>query len=47
MAKIVVTGASGKAGRAVVRALLERDYNVLSVDIAPPADQLRPFCWPT
>jgi uncharacterized protein YbjT (DUF2867 family) len=26
MAKIVVTGAGGKAGRAVVRALLERDY---------------------
>src|SRR5437867_3067213 len=35
MAKIVVTGASGKAGRAVVRALLERDYDVLAVDVLP------------
>jgi nucleoside-diphosphate-sugar epimerase len=32
--KIVVTGASGKAGRAAVRDLLEHGYEVLSVDIA-------------
>ena len=42
MAKIVVTGASGKAGRAVVRALLERDYDVLAVDVAPPAESAAP-----
>ena len=33
MAKIVVTGASGKAGRAVVRALLEHDHDVLAIDV--------------
>jgi len=42
MAKIVVTGASGKAGRAVVRALLERDYDVLAVDVSPPAESAAP-----
>ena len=39
----MVTGASGKAGRAVVRALLERDYDVLAVDVAPPAESAAPF----
>jgi len=33
--KIVVTGGSGKAGRAVVRHLLERGHEVLNVDLAP------------
>jgi uncharacterized protein YbjT (DUF2867 family) len=47
MAKIVVTGASGKAGRAVVRALLERDYDVLLSTSRRPPSQLRPPCWPT
>src|SRR5258705_269885 len=42
MAKIVVTGASGKAGRAVVRALLESDYDVLAVDVTPPAESAAP-----
>src|SRR6186997_3402 len=42
MAKIVVTGASGKAGRAVVRALLERDYDVLAVDVSPAAESAAP-----
>jgi nucleoside-diphosphate-sugar epimerase len=32
MKKIVVTGSSGKAGRTVVRYLLERGYQVLGVD---------------
>ena len=36
MAKIVVTGASGKAGRAVVRTLLEHDHDVLAVDVVSP-----------
>jgi nucleoside-diphosphate-sugar epimerase len=42
MAKVVVTGASGKAGRAVVRALLERDYDVLAVDLAPRSESGAP-----
>jgi nucleoside-diphosphate-sugar epimerase len=36
--KIVVTGASGKAGRAVVSDLLEHDYEVLAVDVVSPAE---------
>jgi nucleoside-diphosphate-sugar epimerase len=42
MAKIVVTGASGKAGRAVVRTLLEHDHAVLSVDVVSPSDSSAP-----
>lgn len=41
--KIVVTGGSGKAGRAVVRDLVEHGYNVLNVDIAAPRERLAPF----
>jgi nucleoside-diphosphate-sugar epimerase len=41
--KIVVTGGSGKAGRAVVRELLDHDYEVLNVDLAPPGEALTPF----
>lgn len=33
---IVVTGGSGKAGRATVRDLLDHGYDVLNVDLAPP-----------
>lgn len=43
MKKIVVTGGSGKAGRAVVKDLLEHGYEVLNVDIAPPAERNAPF----
>jgi nucleoside-diphosphate-sugar epimerase len=43
MKKIVVTGGSGKAGRAVVRDLVEHDYTVLNVDINPPKEHLAPF----
>jgi nucleoside-diphosphate-sugar epimerase len=43
MKKIVVTGGSGKAGRAVVRDLLDHGYDVLNVDIAPPAERPSPF----
>jgi len=35
--KLVVTGASGKAGRAVVRDLLDHDHDVLAVDLVSPA----------
>jgi nucleoside-diphosphate-sugar epimerase len=38
MARIVVTGGSGKAGRAVVRELLEHDHQVLNVDRVPSAE---------
>jgi nucleoside-diphosphate-sugar epimerase len=40
--KIVVTGGSGKAGRAVVRHLLERGHEVLNVDIVPSAESRGP-----
>ncbi len=43
MEKIVVTGGSGKAGRAVVRDLLDHGYDVLNVDLQPPAERLAPF----
>jgi nucleoside-diphosphate-sugar epimerase len=41
--RIVVTGASGKAGRAVVGDLLERGHEVLGVDIARSAEALPEF----
>lgn len=40
--KLVVTGASGKAGRAVVRDLLEHAHEVLAVDVVSPADSTAP-----
>jgi nucleoside-diphosphate-sugar epimerase len=36
--KVVVTGASGKAGRAVVRELTEHDHEVLAVDVIAPRE---------
>jgi nucleoside-diphosphate-sugar epimerase len=41
--RIVVTGGSGKAGRAIVRDLLEHGYEVLNVDQAVPAERLCAF----
>src|ERR1700732_3229905 len=35
---IVVTGGSGKAGRACIQDLLAHQYEVASVDLAPPSD---------
>jgi nucleoside-diphosphate-sugar epimerase len=35
--KVVVTGSSGKAGRAVVADLLEQGHDVTGVDLAVPA----------
>lgn len=43
MKKVIVTGGSGKAGRAVVRDLVEHGYEVLNVDIAPSRDSVAPF----
>jgi nucleoside-diphosphate-sugar epimerase len=40
--KIAVTGGSGKAGRAVVRHLLEQGHDVLNVDRAPSAESSGP-----
>jgi nucleoside-diphosphate-sugar epimerase len=42
MTKIAVTGGSGKAGRAVVRDLLEHGHEVLNVDVVPSADSSSP-----
>jgi nucleoside-diphosphate-sugar epimerase len=38
MGRIAVTGGSGKAGRAVVRDLLEHGHQVLNVDLVPSAE---------
>ncbi|MBZ0294382.1 MAG: NAD(P)-dependent oxidoreductase [Anaerolineae bacterium] len=43
MHKIVVTGGSGRAGRAIIRELVEHGYEVLNVDVAPSPDPLTPF----
>jgi len=41
--RIVVTGGSGKAGRAVVQDLLAHGCDILNVDLAPPAEKRCPF----
>ena len=41
--KVVVTGSSGKAGRAVVANLLEHAHDVLGVDLAAPTESSAPF----
>jgi nucleoside-diphosphate-sugar epimerase len=43
MKNIVVTGGSGKAGRAVCCDLVENGYNVLNIDIQPSSDPVCPF----
>ena len=40
--KVAVTGGSGKAGRAVVRDLLEHGHEVLNVDIRPSSESSSP-----
>ncbi len=43
MKKVVVTGGSGKAGRAVIRDLVEHGYDILNVDLLPPRERLSPY----
>jgi nucleoside-diphosphate-sugar epimerase len=43
MKNIVVTGGSGKAGRAVCRDLVAHGYNVLNIDVQPSRDPVCPF----
>jgi nucleoside-diphosphate-sugar epimerase len=43
MKRVLVTGGSGKAGRACVRELLEHGYEVINVDAVPPGEALCPF----
>jgi nucleoside-diphosphate-sugar epimerase len=42
MAKIAVTGGSGKAGRVVVRDPLEHGHDVLNIDRGPSAESYSP-----
>ena len=41
--KIVVTGGSGNAGRAVVRDLIDHGYQVLNADLVQSTDPISPF----
>jgi nucleoside-diphosphate-sugar epimerase len=43
MTRVVVTGGSGKVGRACVQDLLEHGYEVFNVDTVPPAGNDCPF----
>lgn len=43
MKNIIVTGGSGKAGRAVCRHLVERGYNVLNIDMQASSDPVCPM----
>jgi len=43
MKSVVVTGGSGKAGRAVIRDLIEHGYAVMNVDVFAPAEPLCHF----
>ena len=39
MTRVVVTGGSGKVGRACVEDLFEHGYEVVNVDTVPPASE--------
>jgi nucleoside-diphosphate-sugar epimerase len=43
MAHVVVTGGSGKLGRACVRDLVENGYDVINADAVPAKEELCPF----
>ena len=40
MSAVVVTGGSGKAGRAVIKELLDRGHSVINVDLTAPEERL-------
>ena len=42
MAKIAVTGGSGKAGRVIIRDLRERGHDVLNIDLVPSPESNHP-----
>jgi nucleoside-diphosphate-sugar epimerase len=42
--KIVVTGGSGKVGRATIKELLAHGYKVINADLHPPKESLCRFC---
>ena len=42
MAKVIVTGGSGKLGRAVLRDLVANGYDVLNLDQNPARDSICP-----
>ena len=39
---IIVTGGSGKLGRACVKDLMDHGYAVTSIDLVPPPDRHNP-----
>jgi nucleoside-diphosphate-sugar epimerase len=41
--RVVVTGGSGKAGRSVVRDLVDHDFDVINVDLTAPAEPVAPL----
>ena len=41
--KLAVTGASGKAGRAVVHDLLQHGHDVLAIDLVEPRERTTAF----
>ncbi|TIS57511.1 MAG: NAD(P)-dependent oxidoreductase [Mesorhizobium sp.] len=43
MKNVIVTGGSGKAGRAVCRDLVAHGYSVLNIDMQPSTDPICPF----
>jgi nucleoside-diphosphate-sugar epimerase len=43
MTRVVVTGSSGKLGRACVRDLVEHGYDVVGADLLAPAEERCPF----
>lgn len=43
MKTVIVTGGSGKIGRATVRTLLDHGYDAVNLDVVPSADPAAPF----
>jgi nucleoside-diphosphate-sugar epimerase len=43
MARVAVTGSSGRLGRAVVQDLVDHGWDVVALDAVPPAQEVAPF----